>query len=728
MKENKSSKRSSIFAQILCPTILIMIVLILGVLFSAISIFRNVYERQIKFQTEETSKFISSNISSFMHGMYKLGEQLASDKEMLSMEQEQQEPILKLAAQKNPNVELFYAQDMDGNQTGRSSGNLGNRKNRWWFIQMESTRRPFISKSYYSVGSGSTCTSIFYPMFESGQMIGIFGIDVTLGEMQKMIDTFKNDSIGRYSFIIDGDGNVMAHPDNSYITELYNYKTLSKTISKKDSNGKILLDSSNNPVTEVVNVEISESLKAEVSKMLAGKSDTTECKVDDESAIISYCPINLEGDSQPWTVVTVQPKNKAFAFMSKVIGTSLGISALILIFAIFIVAFISRMIARPIKRMLPVLQNVKNGDFSKEVVVSRRNNEVTEIGENVNQMIIELRTIISTVQSGSEELSNYSERLDSDVGESTNLLNKCLSAMNVIEDNMRNQRASVTNEENAILQISENVDNFSKNVEYQKNAVADSSKSIRSMKESMNSVASNTQIMQDNVSSLFDALEVSKTAQESIANLIMQTSEQSNGLLEINQQIAAVAEQTNMLAMNAAIEAAHAGEAGKGFSVVAEEIGKLAEQVTAQSIESEKNISSIKNIIEKMVDALNKFEDTFTKVLEGTGKVRDLSEENKNAVNASSEHTELILEAMDKITEITKIVEDCEEKIRFNTQTLNSEISELKDAAAKVSSSTENATASIREVSERMESTDKISKKNNELSLEFSSTLSKFKM
>ena len=75
-----------------------MILLSLGVLLTVLSIFKNVYENQIRFQTEEASRFISADIQTFMSGLYRLGEEMATDKGILTMQREIQEPILKHTA------------------------------------------------------------------------------------------------------------------------------------------------------------------------------------------------------------------------------------------------------------------------------------------------------------------------------------------------------------------------------------------------------------------------------------------------------------------------------------------------------------------------------------------------------------------------------------------------------------------------------------------------------
>ena len=79
--------------------------------------------------------------------------------------------------QNNPMFILLYQQDTNGDQTARTSGELGNRADRWWFVQEMQTKKPFVSKSYYTLTTNEAVTSIIFPVFgEQNELIGIISV------------------------------------------------------------------------------------------------------------------------------------------------------------------------------------------------------------------------------------------------------------------------------------------------------------------------------------------------------------------------------------------------------------------------------------------------------------------------------------------------------------------------------------------------------------------------
>ncbi len=204
------------------------------------------------------SLLVSENIASFLDGAYRITEELAVNPSILTMETGVQTPILEACAARNPYLELLYIQGTDGMQTGRSSGELADRSTRWWFVQTMEEQRAFISKSYYSVNTGMPCASIFFPMYREWELLGIFAADLKLDYLQSLIEEFSDMENGEYSFVIDGEGVVVAHPDSIQIEELYNYKQLTKTVAVKDEAGKPLVDDAGGIVTEEERIEISD--------------------------------------------------------------------------------------------------------------------------------------------------------------------------------------------------------------------------------------------------------------------------------------------------------------------------------------------------------------------------------------------------------------------------------------------------------------------------------------
>lgn len=226
-------KFKNISSKFMLPMVLILCIFAATILGITGNLLQDSYHNQIIKQDSEINSLIAQSVGNFMNKAYAVTEELAYSKEILTMNGRLQEPAVKGIAQRNDYFELVYIQDTNGNQTARSVGELGNRANRWWFKQMMEVKKPFISKSYYSVSTNMACASIFYPLTSGKQMKGILATDIKLTTLQSLIEESSDIENDMISFIIDGEGTILAHPESIYYEELYNYKTLTKTISQK---------------------------------------------------------------------------------------------------------------------------------------------------------------------------------------------------------------------------------------------------------------------------------------------------------------------------------------------------------------------------------------------------------------------------------------------------------------------------------------------------------------
>jgi methyl-accepting chemotaxis protein len=270
-----------------------------------------------------------------MQTAYRQVEMLAFNSDILTMETERQTPILASTAQRNSEMfELFFIQGMDGMQTGRSSGNLGYRGDRWWFTRMMSLRRPFVSESYFSVTSNMPVTSVFYPMMNGPEMIGIMAADIKLSGLSDLL--VETASEGSFVYILDGSGVITAHPDRSLTDDLYNYSTLTRTVTRRDAAGNPLWDAAGvNHLTDDLPIIMTETYRAAITNMMRGNSGSTRVREDGSFLFVSYMPVQMEGYSDPWYVISVKDGNIAMSNRNTVMTAILGSLGVISIAALY---------------------------------------------------------------------------------------------------------------------------------------------------------------------------------------------------------------------------------------------------------------------------------------------------------------------------------------------------------------------------------------------------------
>lgn len=217
---------------------------------------------------------------------------------------------------RHPYFGLLYVQGVDGMQTARTTGELGNRSNRWWFIKAMDEQTSFVSKSYYTLGTNAPVTTIAMPVYgDSNKIIGVMAADIYLDELQERVQKYSDGS--QYAFIIDGEGVVIAHPDTVQVSELYNYRTLKKTVLKMDETGAVMVDADGNQVTEEQDIEVPETLMQITVKAINGESGSATYKDNEGVDVISaYQSIMLPGKSDNWAVITIESRDDAMAFIN----------------------------------------------------------------------------------------------------------------------------------------------------------------------------------------------------------------------------------------------------------------------------------------------------------------------------------------------------------------------------------------------------------------------------
>ncbi|MCM1088367.1 MAG: methyl-accepting chemotaxis protein [Muribaculaceae bacterium] len=669
-------KKTSIFKQLLIPMIAIVCALALCLTGIVVSVFAKSYEAEIYGRSQDKSQLVSGEIATFLDGAFGVTKELAVNPSILTMDTAIQTPILEDCVRRNSYLELLYIQGTDGMQTGRSSGELADRSTRWWFTQAMQEQKDFISKSYYSVNTGMPCTSIFFPMYRDNALVGIFAVDIKLDYLQSLIEEFSDMDNGEYSFVIDGEGVVVAHPDSTQIEELYNYKLMTKTVSKKDTNGIPLTDADGNILTEEQAITVSKDYQDIIADVMTGNSGSCKMKNDGESYVVSYASIPLKGESDSWSVITLHKESEALAPVYRVILVAVLVDLLIILIAVVVIALLARKLTQPIVAITELIGNASEGDFTIQADESSRNEigvlskSFNKMTEKISAILTKIATITGEVVESADHLKQIEENMDT-----------VSQAVREIADGTDTQNADV---EQVVTQEDELNEKFGQLQEKSGLLLANAQNTIVSGENGMKSVS--------------ELKKQNETAAKGMADAfikIMALEEQSQKISGILSTINEISSQTGLLALNASIEAARAGEHGRGFAVVAESIGKLASDSTAATADIEKiidelckdisdtveNIESIRAGVDGQTIAVDKVQDTFMDFRSLAEKTRESVQDMEQLVEDIRHCDRSIVNAVDRIRDISTNTAGLTEKV---ASYLEEQLTGIKNVANRI--------------------------------------------
>ncbi|MFC5740226.1 methyl-accepting chemotaxis protein [Dyella tabacisoli] len=243
-----------------------------------------------------------------------------------------------------------------------------------------------------------------------------------------------------------------------------------------------------------------------------------------------------------------------------------------------------------IMRLLDEMGSLAEGDLTVKTTVTE---DITgAIADSVNYAIDELRTLVTTINETSEQVSSSAQETQ--------------TTARHLAESAEHQAQRISTATTAINQIASSMDNVSKN----------SAESADVAERSVKIASHGAEVVRETISGM-----------DSIRDQIQETSKRIKRLGESSQEIGSIvelindiAEQTNILALNAAIQAASAGEAGRGFAVVADEVQRLAER----SASATKRIETLVQTIQSDTnEAVNSMEQTTAEVVAGARLAED---------------------------------------------------------------------------------------------------------
>ncbi len=616
-------------------------------------------------QMESRTDSIAQQVHSYVNEGYAVMESVAGSTDIRSLEPALQNNILAQTIQNNPNFILLYQQDTNGDQTARTSGKLGNRADRWWFIQEMQTRKPFVSTSYFDINTNEAVTSLIFPVWgqgmEASKLIGVLAADFSLSKLQEIVDQYNTHDM--YTVVVDGDGNVVAHPEQEQVSQIYNYLNSTKSSSQGSST--------------TTHVELPEGLPELTKNLLNGHSGSDELNnIQGEPSIFCYTPVDIPGDSADWGVITIALKSAVYASTYQLAYSIMAVAVTLLILVIIFAVFYARNLTRPLLALSQVANEIAEGNLNTSLN-TKRNDEIGDVSQALNKTILRLKSYIDYIDEITHALNQIA-----DGNLCFELKYDYAGEFHSIKDGLFGIRDNLSHLIFNTKSIAETVNREAYSLSNSSNALAQgTTEQAASVEELSASIAQILQNVKVNANNAQDAERFSVQAGEMVetGNKQMQQmveamnniSTSSSEISKIIKTIDDIAFQTNILALNAAVEAARAGAAGKGFAVVADEVRSLAQK----SAEAAKNTTVL---IERSIDSVE----------EGQKIAHDTAESLQAIVEGTSQTLHLVREIAAASSEQAMSIEQINigvEQVSSVIQTTSATAGESANASSELS-------------------------------------------
>ncbi len=543
-------------------------------------------------------------------------------------------------------MEVFFGSQYGGfltNSDSKMPAGYNPTKRPWYETALKTPDQPSVSDVYLST-TGDFVISFTNPIKDnSGSIVGVAGIDVSLSVLTDLVDNIRLGETG-FLMVVQNDGTIIANPKN------------------KEMNNKKL--------TELDNKGF-----AKLHEMKEGSLSLTFDKKKYQAVVFFSEELN-------WKLIGFMEKSEIMGTTYDVIITIIIVALLLTALFIGLAIYLSNLISKPIIKTTFALKELAQGegDLTHRIKVES-DDEIGEMSnwfnkflDNMQGMIREIANINKALLDNSNRLAQTAYSVSASATEMSNQVDVVSAASEEISANANTIASSSEEASVNVKVVADSSDKMSSNINMVAASAEQASVNVKNVAQEVNQVNHNIQEIANQIDAVVHNVQSSAAAIEEMSASLAEVSKNTQNASKISEKansqaietstfmerlqktaveigkivkvINDIADQTNMLALNATIEAASAGEAGKGFAVVANEVKELAKQtseatgrIASQIDEIQQAISSaVKSIqdVAKIISDLNGINTSVAaNVEEQSVTVNEIAQNITNAASSS---------------------------------------------------------------------------------------------
>ncbi len=596
----------------------------LGITFLAVSsnVVRSVAEKGLRGQADSGARLVGQQVGSLLAAMH-----IIANLEFSSLEVDSSKKARLTEELKRLHLLDFGVVGKDGVARyvkGETSADLSDRE----YVQQALRGVSAVSDVIISRVTGRPVVMFAVPIIQNSNIAGAL---IARGDGNILSSLIDNAGFGDsgYAYILSSKGVMQAHPDESLVLEQY------APVKAAESDPGV------------------QGLADTVSAMLTEPNGVGSYSFRGSTMEAGYSPVGLNGLIYVLTVKRSELMHELRILRTVIIFGTLAAIAVGLILGMIL----GRTIARPIRKMLPVFEELATGDLTGRLEITSKD-ELGQLAHKFNSSIEDLSRMIRLTGSQTNQLHADFGLLARDMSETAVSINQISSGIRGIKDQTGRQLSLIKQNNEAVSNISHVADELNSVIDTQASSVAESSAAVEEMVSNVASVASILKKNSNEIEALTVEAEKGRGDMQAISEVVSEIERDSESLIAAVEIIQSISSQTNLLSMNAAIEAAHAGKAGYGFAVVAAEIRNLAET----SAEQGKKISKVlKNLKKQIADVSVKEAGSraqFARIMTIMETVKNQETIITQAMDEQMVGNNQVLEAMREINEITSMVKE----------------------------------------------------------------------